>query len=653
MAKSEYAKTQMILENYFKIGSHTAKKQFEQLFIEDDGEELCNVFLMFLDERIEDIVLIPDSDYVFKALRYVEVLIEKYPNLNRKKISRKLCRLVEKLERVSSEKEVYNKNKVDKKISKFNDLVYDLDEKLELKENKYYELLEYFIFNKDHNIDYIEEVLHVLPASLKALNVRGETVFFNVIKKYVENILNDEEQEVLFYKNVTSLIKNQKSFKLSNFEKQKLLQYIYHEIDLMPKKVEKYKEKQEDLSQLVDILKSEDNQNSIKNIANYYNIKIDFDDELIDELSLYQTGYSKIKYPDRKIVKDYMVTIDGHGAKEIDDGLTAKVLKNGNYLLGVHIASVLAYLPFESELVQEAISRGSCIYLAKNKIYSSEDDYSSVITIFPPDFSADSASLLENKLRFANSYFFEIDKNGNIIREKFEKTIVKNDRQCTYDEVNDILSNGNCKDRDLEKTLNILAEISCVLENKYHPSEIYQALKAQSNNPAKVILGNSIAEHIVQGAMTMTGSEVGEWFKNPSRDYPCLLRVHEIDEECNEKLQDTIDTFSTYKDNEKFERLFEALVGIYPKAHYDLKGRHDGMNLDHYCHVTSPLRRSSDIIQEYALNVCYFNHPSDKQLYDLEQMLKENKEVINAQNNAIDYFLDDCKIQKKLLRKSK
>lgn len=420
-------------------------------------------------------------------------------------------------------------------------------------------------------------------------------------------------------------------------------------INLLNKKDKQYKEKKELLVELKDIIKNENDRITVNKIANYYNIDIDFEDSLLEELKIQQSKYKK--FPDRKVIDDYMITIDGRNTYEIDDGLTAKVMKNGNYLLGVHIASVLAYLPFESILVQNAISKGSSIYLAKNGIYSKEDN--KVIPLFPYDFSTKDASLIEGEYRLANSYFFEIDRNGNIINETYEKTIVKNRRKCTYNEANNIIEYGSKNEYELENILHLLSEIAYVLDSKYHPSEIYQAMKSQSNDPAKVILGSSTAEHIVNQTMILTGSEVGSWFKDSKRAYPCLLRVHQINDDTVKKLQESIENFKLNSDKERFERLFESLSGIYPKAYYDLTGRHDGMNLDNYCHITSPLRRSADILQEYALDICYFNNPKDSDLYELEKLLTEKKNIINAKNNSIDYFLDDCRFQKKLLYKAK
>ena len=655
MGKSENVRNRSVLETYFKKGDKISRKHFEQLFFTEDGEILEKVLLTFLYEEVDSIVCVPDITYLFKAFLYLEVLVERYPELDKKKIGRKLRKIVERIETIEEEKkeEFYSKKKVSDKIKKLKELIYELEDKIEVKKDNYYELLEYFIFEVK-NISYIEKIFQTFDHAIRAKNTNGNTIFYSVVDKYMQTILSDYEekgQDIFFYKNVISYMRNMKGFNLSNIEKSKLLQDIFHNINFLNKNDEHYDEKNELLLELKELIRNENDKTSIKKIASYYNIEIDFEEELLEELKIYESKNQK--FPDRKVVDEYMVTIDGKCTYEIDDGLTAKVLKNGNYLLGVHIASVLGYLPFESITVQNAISRGSSIYLAKNGIYSRDEEESKIIPIFPYEFSTDHASLVEGQERLANSYFFEIDKQGNIVNEKFEKTIVRSSRKCTYQEANSIIDYGSKKEPELERTLHVLTEIAYTLDNRFHPSEIYQALKSQSNDPAKVILGNSAAEHIVNQAMLLTGNQVGNWYKDKKRDYPCLLRVHEISDEVTRELQEAIDNFTVSADKERFDRLYESLAGIYPKAHYDLKGRHDGLNFDHYCHATSPIRRSADILQEYTLDTCYFKKPTDKELYNLENVLIENKNIINAQNNAIDYFLDDCRFQKRLLRKAK
>ena len=196
-----------------------------------------------------------------------------------------------------------------------------------------------------------------------------------------------------------------------------------------------------------------------------------------------------------------------------------------------------------------------------------------------------------------------------------------------------------------------MGEVSNALERRFHPTRIYETVKKQSNNPANLILGNSSSEKIVSNAMILLGSEVANWFKDKKRDYPLLLRVHEINDDCNQELQEVISNFDFKADQEKFNYLFDSLLGIYPSGRYDTKGRHDGLGLENYAHCSSVLRRSADIVNEHALDVCYFNNPTDKDLYALEEDIIKNKNIINAQNNAINYFLDDFKLQKKIIKR--
>ncbi len=661
MSKNRSERNRELLIKYFKEENRTSQKEFERLLLEDEGKTLESSLLSFIYDEIDNIIYANDINYLFKAIRYLGILTEKYPNLNRDKIKRKLKKTVEKIDRLKENKknEFYSVKKVKNRIKRINDLIYDLNQQLDIKQNKYYDLLAYFIF-QIKNIEQIEEILKMFPyvVNAKKTNKNGSmnSIFFQVLNQYISEIINytylDENEDILYYKNIISLFYSKKEFEFENFEKIEILNLIYANIYTLSSKKSDHRTKLALLTELKDIIKQENEKKTITNIAKYYNIKVDFSDYLIEQLNMYQTSYSKRVYPNRKIVDDYMITIDSKGAIEIDDGLTAKKLPNGNYLIGVHIASVLGYLPYYSDLVTEAISRGSSIYnnnISKRK----NDDYINVIPIFPYNFSARDASFIENEKRLANSYFFEIDNKGNIVNESFQKTIVTNNRKCSYQEINKILDGGGSYSDNprLEQLAHMLEEIMYLLNCKHEHSEIYSALKQKSNDPANIISENTQSGKIVSQAMILVGNRVAEWFKDPSRDYPCLLRVHEIGDELTKCLQKTIEGFKVQADNKKFDYLYDSIMGIYPKAHYDLEGRHEGLNLDHYCHITSPLRRSADIVMEHALDVCYFQNPNDYKLAELEKNLMMNKNIINAQNNAINYFLDDCKFQKKLERK--
>ncbi len=660
MAKSEKERTMEVVRSYFKIGDHRSRKEFEKLLLDDDSTLIENSLVAFLSVEIDNIVSQDDFTYLFNALKYIEVLIQKYPDLNRKKLKKKLTKLTEKVDLISQEKkkEFFSKRKVKKRMEDFYEIIYSIENKLDICQNNYFELFSYFLFEVK-NINYIEQIVKFFPNIVNVRNSNRDSIFYIMINNYVKtlsvpyDISNNED--ILFYNNLFSLFNSKKEFNLDSVEKTKCLQSIYDAMNDLNKDCKDYKQRLKMLADLKLMLTDNLMKKDIRDIGRYYNIKIDFDEEVLDELKMYQTTYSKLVYPDRKIIGNdsMIITIDGNNAKEIDDALSVKVLPNGNYLLGIHIATVLGYLPYKSKIVQEAITRGTTIYLSENNIVQTDkDNYKSIIPILPYQFSAIDASLIEAKLRLANSYFFEIDRDGNTVNESFQKTIITNSKQCTYSEINKIFNDGGAsKNRELAATVNLLGEVSNALERRFHPTRIYETVKKQSNNPANLILGNSSSEKIVSNAMILLGSEVANWFKDKKRDYPLLLRVHEINDDCNQELQEVISNFDFKADQEKFNYLFDSLLGIYPSGRYDTKGRHDGLGLENYAHCSSVLRRSADIVNEHALDVCYFNNPTDKDLYTLEEDIIRNKNIINAQNNAINYFLDDFKLQKKIIKR--
>lgn len=658
MAKSEKTRTIDIIRRYFKVGDRMSRRKFEKLLLEDDSTLIENSLIVFLESEIDNIMYQDDFTYLFNALRYIEVLIEKYPDLNRKKLKRKLTKLSERVDFIKQERkeEFYSRRKVQKRIDEFNEIIYSLENKLDVYQNNYYELFSYFLF-EIKSTSYIEKIIKFFPNIINVKDKGNNSIFYKVVNTYINTLLEpDNNDDVLYYNSLISLFKSRKEFSLDSFEKTKCLQLIYDGIGSLSKKCNDYKQKLNALSDLKSMLTNDLVEKDIRDMGKYYNIRIDFDEEIIEELKMYKNSYSKILYPDRKIIgnDEMIITIDGKNAKEIDDALSVKILPNGNYLLGIHIATVLGYLPYTSKTVQEAITRGSTIYLSKNSITtSSEEDYKSIIPILPYQFSAVDASLLEGKQRLANSYFFEIDKDGNTVNKSFQKTIIVNSKQCTYSEINKIFNEGASSNGRLAKTVNLLGDVSNALEKRFHPTKIYETIKQQSNNPADLILGNSSSEKIVSNAMILLGSEVANWFKDRKRNYPLLLRVHEINDECNQKLQEVMENFDFKADKEKFSYLFDSLLLIYPSGKYDLFGRHDGLGLENYAHCSSVLRRSADIVNEHALDVCYFNNPTDKALYELEKDINRNKNIINEQNNLINYFLDDFKLQKKMSRRRK
>ena len=240
----------------------------------------------------------------------------------------------------------------------------------------------------------------------------------------------------------------------------------------------------------------------------------------------------------------------------------------------------------------------------------------------------------------ARSYFFEIDSTGDIVNETFQKTIICNNKQTTYKDIDKVLKHGS-SDKELQETVFNLQSVVELLDNRYKGDQFYESIKASTDDPSDLRVNKIGSEKIVYQTMLLTGNRVAEFFAN--NGYPCLYRVHSVNQSDSKKLQALIGNLTKTYGGEQYNKLYQLIDGIYPKGWYDTKGSHDGLGLEHYCHCTSALRRAADIVVEHALEVCHDNNPKDKELVKLEEEIADRKVEINNRQNPIEWFTKDYK----------
>ena len=145
-----------------------------------------------------------------------------------------------------------------------------------------------------------------------------------------------------------------------------------------------------------------------------YDLPSKFPQFVVDQAKMCGTTIEEKEIQNRVDLREKEIfTIDGEDAKDLDDAVRVEKLENGNYRLEVHIADVSHYVKENSFLDQEALIRGTSIYMLGR-----------VIPMLPRELSNGICSLNEKEDRFTLSCIMEIDNEGKVITSEIYKAVI-------------------------------------------------------------------------------------------------------------------------------------------------------------------------------------------------------------------------------------
>ncbi|MCE6078780.1 ribonuclease R [Mycoplasmopsis agalactiae] len=344
---------------------------------------------------------------------------------------------------------------------------------------------------------------------------------------------------------------------------------------------------------------------------------------------------------------DLVVTIDGSSTKDFDDAISVVKIDENTYELGVHIADVAYYVKENTPLDDEALKRGTSIYLLNE-----------VVPMLPFKLSNGICSLNPNEERLTISCITKINKLGQSIETKIVPSVIKSKYRLTYERVNEFINESkDFEDKELNKMLKNAYELSQIIrefKNKqgYIDFEI-QEPHIELDSDGRVLdisvekTGES--EKMIEDFMVRANEEVAKFITNSK--LPMMYRIHEVPSE--EKIEYFLEVLKSLKINVSLNRkhitplTFQKIINqinsqrndeflkmlflrTMQKAVYSPDNiGHFGLASECYCHFTSPIRRYPDVIVHRVLWDFVFK----KQLNKVDEFAA-NLQKIAAMNSA-------------------
>ena len=357
-----------------------------------------------------------------------------------------------------------------------------------------------------------------------------------------------------------------------------------------------------------------------------YKLPAEFPKQVVKEAERCGNKIDKKDIPNRIDHRnDVIFTIDGEDAKDLDDAVRVTKLKNENYRLDVHIADVSYYVKEGSFLDEEALIRGTSIYMLGR-----------VIPMLPHELSNGICSLNAGEDRFTLSCSMEINKEGKVISSEVYKGIINVTERMNYHDVQKILDKSD--DKVLKryapyiKDFELMAELATILKNRrveqgYLNLDIPES-KIDLDVNGRVVniekYETSFSNEIIEQFMLSANETIAEkfyWLQSPFiyrvHEEPDIDKVKELNKFLfnfgmkikitNEKVYPTefAKILEKVKGTEVEKVVSNLVLRTLKVARYEAENRgHFGIASKYYCHFTSPIRRYTDlfihrIISEY------------------------------------------------------
>ncbi|XP_066157752.1 exosome complex exonuclease RRP44 [Euwallacea fornicatus] len=352
-------------------------------------------------------------------------------------------------------------------------------------------------------------------------------------------------------------------------------------------------------------------------------------------------------------------SVDPPGCTDIDDALHCRLIEEGKFEVGVHIADVSHFVRPGTAIDLEAASRATTVYLVGKRI-----------DMVPQLLSSNLCSLREGEERFAFSCVWEMDFEANILSTKFHKSIIKSKRSMTYEEAQ-LTIDDQTKTDSIALSLRNLNKLAKILKLRrlekgalvLASTEVKIMMDSETMEPLdvevkKLYETNSMVEEFMLLANISVAQKILKDFPDcamlrrhptpPAINFDPLVKAgrhlgFDIKIDSGKNLADSLDK-ATKTDNPYLNTMLRMLATrCMLQAVYFPSGTlqkddfyHYGLAVPLYTHFTSPIRRYADVIVHRLLAVSCGADRIYPELLD-KQKSSELCQNLNYRNRMAQY----------------
>lgn len=350
-------------------------------------------------------------------------------------------------------------------------------------------------------------------------------------------------------------------------------------------------------------------------IMRQFGLPDEFPEDVIAEARQRADEFDESNRPsDRLDLTDKLtLTIDPYDARDFDDAISLEREEGGRWRLWVHIADVGYFIHPGGKLDQEARRRATSVYLPGR-----------VIPMVPEIISNHLASLQPEKIRFAKSVEIEMTDDGIVTHTEVHNSVIRSDKRLHYGIVDQFLDNPEKLRESLGDAVgDLLADMHSlamrIRKRRFKRGAISMDMpevKLELDRGGKVKGAyrtvNTESHQIIEEFMLAANQAVATWLDDAP--YKFLHRIHPPPErrklrqlssfvrdlrlgidsvESRFEIQNVLSKVAgtPLEDAVNFavlKSMNKAVYGPQTEGHYAL-------DMQHYCHFTSPIRRYPDL----------------------------------------------------------